>query len=50
MPRFTKNDVTVETAVPTEIVALRSQGFTEYVAKTVAAKQADAESSKTASK
>lgn len=36
MPRFTKNDVTVETAVPTEIVALRSQGFTEQNGESLA--------------
>jgi hypothetical protein len=47
MPRFTKDDVTVETAVPTEIVALRSQGFTEHAAKTAEVKQADAEAAKT---
>lgn len=29
MPRFEHVDVVIETAVPTEIVALRSQGFTE---------------------
>lgn len=29
MPRFEHGDIVIETAVPTEIVALRSQGFTE---------------------
>jgi hypothetical protein len=50
MPRFTKDDVTVETAVPTEIVALRSQGFVEHVAKTAEVKHADAEAAKTTGK
>ncbi|MFM9430063.1 hypothetical protein [Arthrobacter sp. MP_2.3] len=48
MPRFTKDDVTVETSVPREIVELRSQGFTEHAAKTAEVKQADAEAAKSA--
>ena len=50
MPRFEHGDVVIETAVPSEIVALRSQGFTEYVAKTAVVKQADVQAAKTTGK
>lgn len=47
MPRFTKTTddgrkVTVETAIPREAAELRSQGFTEQKARTVAVREADA--------
>lgn len=51
MPRFTHDsnpDLVIETAVPSEIVSLRSQGFVEHAAKTAAVKQADAENAKAA--
>ncbi|MBD1541020.1 hypothetical protein G9E11_01865 [Arthrobacter sp. IA7] len=55
MPRFTKesadgNALTVETAIPTETAALRSQGWNEQKAKTSEVKKADAESAKTTTK
>lgn len=48
MPRFTKDGLTIETAIPTEAAELRRDGFTEQKAKTAAVKEADA--SKTESK
>lgn len=42
MPRFIKDGLTVETAIPREAAELRSQGFTEQKAKTAAVKEADA--------
>ena len=42
MPRFTKGDLTIETAIPTEAAELRRDGFVEQKAKTVAVKAADA--------
>lgn len=42
MPRFEKDGLVIETAVATEAVELRSQGFTEQKAKTAEVKQADA--------
>lgn len=42
MPRFIKDGLTIETAVPREAAELRAQGFTEQRARTVAVKQADA--------
>lgn len=47
MPRFTKDGLTVETAVPTEIAELRRDGFTEQKARTAEVKAADAETAKT---
>jgi hypothetical protein len=52
MPRFTKefadgNALAVETAIPTEAAALRSQGWNEQKAKTSEVKKADAEAAKT---
>lgn len=48
MPRFEKDGLVIETAVPTEAAELRRDGFTEQKAKTAAVKEADA--SKTESK
>lgn len=42
MPRFTRDGITVETAVPTEAAELRRDGFTEEKAKTAEVKAADA--------
>jgi hypothetical protein len=42
MPRFTKGDLTIETAIPREAAELRAQGFTEYKARTAEVKEADA--------
>lgn len=44
MPRFTSKDgnLTVETAVPSEIAELRRDGFKEQSARTKAVKEADA--------
>jgi len=42
MPRFTKGDLTIETAVPTEAAELRRDGFTEEKARTAPVKAADA--------
>lgn len=42
MPRFTKGDLTIETAVPTEAAELRAQGFTEQKALTNAVREGDA--------
>jgi len=45
MPRFTKGDLTVETAIPREAARLRSEGFTETKARTAEVKKADAQKS-----
>lgn len=42
MPRFTKDDLIIETAIPREATELRAQGFTEQKARTAEVKQADA--------
>jgi hypothetical protein len=42
MPRFTKDGLTIETAVPTEAAELRRDGFTEEKARTADVKEADA--------
>lgn len=42
MPRFEKDGLVIETAIATEAVALRSQGFAEQKAKTAEVRQADA--------
>ena len=42
MPRFTKDALTIETAVASEAAELRRDGFTEQKAKTAAVKEADA--------
>lgn len=42
MPRFTKDGLTIETAVASEAAELRRDGFTEQKAKTAAVKEADA--------
>lgn len=42
MPRFTKDGLTIETAVPREAAELRRDGFKEQAAKTAEVKQADA--------
>ena len=47
MPRFVKDGLTIETAVPREAAELRRDGFTEQKAKTAAVKEADAEATKT---
>ena len=47
-PRFVKDDLTIETAIPREAASLRAQGFTEQKARTKAVKQAEAEASKPA--
>jgi hypothetical protein len=47
MPRFVKDDITIETAIPREAAELRSQGFTEQKARTAEVKKADAENTKT---
>lgn len=43
MPRFVSKDGkhTIETAVPREAAALRSQGYTEQKARTTAVREAD---------
>lgn len=43
MPRFIKDDVTVETAIPREAAELRAQGFKEEKARTADVRKADAE-------
>lgn len=48
MPRFTKDGLTIETAVPYEAAELRRDGFTEQKARTAPVREADA--SKTESK
>jgi hypothetical protein len=45
-PRFVKDDLTIETAIPREAAQLRAQGFTEQKARTKAVKQADTEAAK----
>ena len=47
MPRFVKDDLAIETSVPTEIAELRRDGFRESKARTAEAKAADAETAKT---
>ena len=47
MPRFTKGDLTIETAVPREAAELRAQGFTEHKARTKAVQAAEAEQAST---
>ena len=42
MPRFEKDGITVETAIPREAARLRSEGFREQKAKTAAVREADA--------
>ena len=42
MPRFTKDGLTIETAVPREAAELRAQGFTEQKARTAAVREAEA--------
>ena len=42
MPRFVKDDVVIETALPREAAELRSQGFTEQKARTAEVRKADA--------
>jgi hypothetical protein len=42
MPRFTKDGLTVETAVATEAAELRRDGFKEERAKTAPVRDADA--------
>ena len=42
MPRFVKDDLTIETAIPREAAELRAQGFTEQKARTAEVKKADA--------
>ena len=42
MPRFTKDGLTIETAVATEAAELRAQGFTEQKARTAEVREADA--------
>ncbi|AYN58639.1 hypothetical protein PBI_RYAN_17 [Arthrobacter phage Ryan] len=42
MPRFIKDDLIIETAVPSEAAELRRDGFREEKAKTAAVKEADA--------
>jgi hypothetical protein len=49
-PRFTKDDVTIETALPREAAELRAQGFKETAARTKAVKSAEADAPKTESK
>jgi hypothetical protein len=48
VPRFVKDDLTIETAIPREAAQLRAQGFTEQKARTKAVKQAEAEATKPA--
>lgn len=45
MPRFTKDEITIETASPREAVRLRSQGFKEAKARTAEVRKADAQQS-----
>ena len=42
MPRFTKDGLTIETAVPREAAELRAQGFAEQKARTAAVREAEA--------
>lgn len=46
MPRFTKDDIVIETASPREAVRLRSQGFKEQTARTAEVRKADAQADK----
>jgi len=47
MPRFTKDGLTIETAVPREAAELRRDGFTEQKAKTSPVREADAAKTET---
>jgi hypothetical protein len=47
MPRFEKDGLTVETAIPREAAELRAQGFKESAARTKAIKTAEADAPKT---
>lgn len=47
MPRFVKDDITIETAIPREAAQLRAEGFTEQKARTKEVREADAENAKT---
>ena len=42
MPRFTKDGLTIETAVASEAAELRRDGFTEQKARTAEVKKAEA--------
>lgn len=42
MPRFIKDDLKIETAVPREMAELRRDGFVEQKARTKAVREADA--------
>lgn len=42
MPRFTKDGLTIETAVATEAAELRRDGFVEEKARTADVREADA--------
>jgi len=42
MPRFIKDGLVIETALPSEAAELRRDGFTEQKAKTAAVREADA--------
>ena len=46
MPRFVKDDLVIETAIPREAAELRAQGFTEQKARTKDVRAADAEAAK----
>lgn len=50
MPRFEKDGLTVETAVPREAAELRAQGFKETAARTKAVKTAEADAPKVETK
>lgn len=41
MPRFTKDGLTIETAIPREAAELRRDGFKEQKAKTAAVREAE---------
>jgi len=41
MPRFVKDDITIETAIPREAAQLRAEGFTEQKARTKEVREAD---------
>lgn len=43
MPRFTKDGLTIETAVPSEAAELRRDGFKEQKARTKAVKEAESD-------
>lgn len=46
MPRFTKDGLTIETAIASEAAELRRDGFKEEKARTVAVKSAEADAAK----